>query len=89
MIGLGYLGRGYKEWGTGPGEVKVGKYGRRGAGLPVADLLSPRLPSLPTAHISHRAGFKPQRGMHGGLQPRGLGDLERECPRVPLPCGYL
>lgn len=54
--------------------VRMEEY-RMGAGLPVTPLLS-ALPSS-IAHVLRGTGLKPKCGLHGGLQPGRVGDIER------------
>lgn len=60
-----------KEGGTGTGEAQ-GWEGLVRAGLSLTHLFS----TLTPAHVLRGAGFQSQRGLHGGLQPGRVGDIE-------------
>lgn len=56
----------------GTGEAQ-GWEGPVKAGLSLTHLFS----TLTPAHVLRGAGFQSQRGLHGGLQPGSVGDIER------------
>lgn len=61
-----------REGGKGTGEAQ-GREGPVKAGLSVTHLFSTFTP----AYVLRGAGFQSQRGLHGGLQPGRVGDIER------------